>query len=108
MAAGAVDDSRPVRWGEGIIRNLYKPARLSVLEFLYFAGHDRFGALDVSAVTDHYQPCDVGALPGLGSLAEMERAIAAVLVGEKLNDCMARLVRIVQTHGLQYLDRQHR
>ena len=109
MAAGAVDDSRPDRWGERIIRNLYKPPpRLSVLEFLYFAGHDRFGALGVSAVTDHYQPCDVGALPGLGSLAEMERAIAAVLAGEKLNDSMARLVRIVQTHGLQYLDGQHR
>src|ERR1700712_3992368 len=45
MAAGAVDDARPDRWGERVIRNLYKPDRLSVLEYLYFAGDDRFGAL---------------------------------------------------------------
>ena len=48
MAAGAVDDARPDRWGERVIRNLYKPSRLSVLEYLYFAGEDRFGALGVS------------------------------------------------------------
>src|SRR5471032_647458 len=47
MAAGAVDDARPDRWGERVIRNLYKPGRLSVLEYLYFAGDDRVGALGV-------------------------------------------------------------
>jgi serine/threonine-protein kinase HipA len=44
-AVGAVDDARPDRWGERVIRFIDKPARLSVLEYLYFAGDDRFGAL---------------------------------------------------------------
>ena len=47
-AAGAVDDARPDRWGERVIRFIDKPARLSLLEYLYFAGDDRFGALGVS------------------------------------------------------------
>ena len=33
-AAGAVDDARPDRWGERLIRFLDKPARLSLLEYL--------------------------------------------------------------------------
>jgi serine/threonine-protein kinase HipA len=37
-AVGAVDDARPDRWGEQVIRTLDKPPRLSLLEFLYFAG----------------------------------------------------------------------
>src|SRR5688572_13339038 len=37
-AAGAVDDARPDRWGERVIRVLDKPPRLSLLEYLYFAG----------------------------------------------------------------------
>jgi hypothetical protein len=47
-AAGAVDDARPDRWGERLIRFLDKPPRLSLLEY-YFAGDDRSGArrLDV-------------------------------------------------------------
>ena len=47
-AVGAVDDARPDRWGERVIRFIDKPQRLSVLEYLYFAGDDRFGALGVS------------------------------------------------------------
>ena len=46
-AAGAVDDARPDRWGERVIKFLDKPPRSSVLDFLYFAGHGRFGALGV-------------------------------------------------------------
>ncbi|WP_233233217.1 hypothetical protein [Bordetella sp. LUAb4] len=37
-AAGAVDDARPDRWGERVIRLLDKPPRLSILDFLFFAG----------------------------------------------------------------------
>lgn len=43
-AAGAVDDARPDQWGERVIRLIEHPARLSLLEYLYFAGDDRFGA----------------------------------------------------------------
>ena len=44
-AAGAVDDARPDRWGERVIRHIDRPPRLSTLELLYFVGDDRFGAL---------------------------------------------------------------
>jgi serine/threonine-protein kinase HipA len=47
-AAGAVDDARPGRWGERVIRLIDRPTRLSTLDYLYFAGDDRFGALGVS------------------------------------------------------------
>lgn len=93
MAAGAVDDARPDRWGERVIRNLYKPARLSVLEYLYFAGDDRFGALGVSLASGDYQPSSGGSLAKLANLAEMERAIAAVLADEKLDERLVRLIK---------------
>ena len=41
-AAGAVDDARPDRWGERVIRFLDKPPRLAVLDFLFYAGDERF------------------------------------------------------------------
>ncbi len=37
-APGAIDDARPDRWGERIIRHVDRPARLSILEMLLFAG----------------------------------------------------------------------
>ena len=58
-AAGAVDDARPDRWGERVIQFLDKPKRLSLMEFLYFAGDDRFGALGVSTSRDEYAPRDL-------------------------------------------------
>lgn len=93
MAAGAVNDSRPDRWGERVIRNLYKPARLSVLEYLYFGGENRFGALGVSLDPANYQPSGDGVMASLADLPEMQRAIAAILAGEKLSEALVRLVK---------------
>lgn len=93
MAAGAVDDARPDRWGERVIRSLYKPARLSVLEYLYFGGENRFGALGVSLDPANYQPSGDGVLASLENLPDMERAIAAILAGENLSEPLARLVK---------------
>ncbi len=59
-AVGAVDDARPDRWGERVIRFIDRPPRLSLLEYLYFAGHDRFGALGVSELEHTYRPHVVG------------------------------------------------
>lgn len=42
---GAVDDTRSDRWDEKVIRFVDKPKRLSLMEYLYYAGDDRFGAL---------------------------------------------------------------
>ena len=47
---GALDDARPDRWGEKVIRYLYKPGA-SVFDSLYFAGDERFGAMGVSTST---------------------------------------------------------
>ena len=92
-AAGALEDARPDRWGERVIRQIYRPARLSVLEYLYFAGDDRFGALGVSLLADTYEAGGRGAVPSFDTLPDMERAIAKVLAGEKLSEELTRLVR---------------
>lgn len=55
-APGAIDDARPDRWGERIIRHIDRPARLSILEMLLFAGDDRFGALGISTSAEQYIP----------------------------------------------------
>ena len=68
-AAGAVDDARPDRWGERVIRFIDKPPRLSLLEYLYFAGDERFGALGVSLSASEYQPRRLGPLPTLADSA---------------------------------------
>ena len=82
-AAGAADDARPDRWGERVIRFVDKPARLSLLEYLFFAGDERFGALGVSMSDDAYLPQQTGSLPTLrdvddtraGSQGARQRAV---------------------------------
>src|ERR1700753_2388637 len=73
-AAGAVDDARPDRWGERVIRFIDKPKRLSLLEYLYFAGDDRFGALGVSTSSTEYLPRRLGPLPMLGDAGQLPEA----------------------------------
>ena len=65
MAVGAVDDARPDRWGERVIQFLDKPARLSIMEYLYYARDSRFGALGVSTSQTAYSPCAKSPLPQL-------------------------------------------
>jgi serine/threonine-protein kinase HipA len=79
-AVGAVDDARPDRWGERVIQFVDRPERLSLMEYLYFAGDDRFGALGVSRSPDSYQPRESTPLPRLDeaqALSEVVRKIAA-------------------------------
>ncbi len=73
VAAGAVDDARPDRWGERVIQYINKPKRLSLMEYLYYAGDDRFGALGVSTSSTVYLPSSNGPLPRRASLAEARR-----------------------------------
>jgi serine/threonine-protein kinase HipA len=78
-AVGAVDDARPDRWGERVIQFVDRPERLSLMEYLYFAGDDRFGALGVSSSPESYQPRKSTALPRLDeaqALSEVVRKIA--------------------------------
>ena len=67
-APGAIDDARPDRWGERIIRHIDRPARLSILEMLLFAGDDRFGALGISTSAEQYIPRRIGPYPQLRDL----------------------------------------
>jgi serine/threonine-protein kinase HipA len=80
MAVGAVDDARPDRWGERVIQYLDKPARLSLMEYLYYAGDDRFGALGVSTSHTAYSPRAKSPLPRLEqaqSLSEVVHKVSA-------------------------------
>ena len=91
-AAGAVDDARPDRWGERVIRFVDKPARLSLLEFLYFAGDDRFGALGVSTSAESYLPRRMGPLPTLQEADRVHELIRKIQVNEPIPAELRRLV----------------
>lgn len=91
-AVGAVDDARPDRWGERIIRFIDKPPRLSLLEYLYFAGDDRFGALGVSTSAEEYAPRRLGPLPKLGDAARMHELVRKVLEGDRVPETDRRLL----------------
>lgn len=91
-AAGAVDDARPDRWGERVIRVLDKPPRLAVLDFLFFAGDQRFGALGVSVSPTEYLARDTGPLPRLADAQAVETLVRQVLRGEPVEEAQRRLI----------------
>ena len=92
-AAGAVDDARPDQWGERVIRLIERPARLSLLEYLYFAGDDRFGALGVSLQADAYVPAPTAAMPTFEGLTDMHQAVQRVMAGEAVSEQQRRLLQ---------------
>jgi serine/threonine-protein kinase HipA len=98
-AAGAVDDARPDRWGERVIRLLQRPPRLSTLEFLYFAGDERFGALGVSTSADAYRPHLHGTLPSLADAQTLHDLVRRVEAGEPVDETLRRLVAPGATLG---------
>jgi serine/threonine-protein kinase HipA len=91
-AAGAVDDARPDRWGERVIRVMDKPARLSLMEYLYFAGDERFGALGVSTSKDAYLPRRQGPLPELADLSQLDELVKQVAAGVAVPAAQRRLI----------------
>ena len=101
VAAGSVDDARPNRWGERVIRQLERPPRVSILEMLYFAGDDRFGALGVSTSEERYVPCDRGALPTLADVDAVHVLVRKILAGEMIgfDEVSRRLIAPGATMG---------
>ena len=91
-AAGAVDDVRPDRWGERVIRHIILPERLSTLDYLYFAGDNRFGALGVSLHEHTYQPYPHSALPGLADVQQVHDLIRQIEAGLAIDSSLLRLV----------------
>lgn len=98
-AVGAVDDARPDRWGERVIRFIDKPARLSLLEYLYFAGDDRFGALGVSTSSERYLPRRLGPLPTLAEADRIHELVRKVQDNEPIPLELKRLVSPGATMG---------
>jgi serine/threonine-protein kinase HipA len=98
-AAGAVDDARPDRWGERVIRFMDKPPRLSLLEYLYFAGDDRFGALGVSTSADEYLPRRLGPLPTIEEADQIHELVQRVQANEPVPEEQKRLISPGVTMG---------
>jgi serine/threonine-protein kinase HipA len=86
LAVGAVDDARPDRWGERVIQYLDRPARLSLMEYLYYAGDDRFGALGVSTSATEYSPRRGGPLPRLESAQVLSEIVHKIIAKEPISD----------------------
>ena len=114
-AAGAVDDARPDRWGERVIRMLERPPRLSLLEMLFFAGDERFGALGVSTSPQSYVPRGAGPLPQLSDAGAVHDLVRKVIAGDALDEAHRRLIApgatmggarpkaLIRMHGAQWL-----
>ncbi|MEO8674879.1 MAG: HipA domain-containing protein [Casimicrobiaceae bacterium] len=98
-AVGAVDDARPDRWGERVIRFIDKPPRLSLLEYLFFAGDERFGALGVSTSADAYLPQRTGPLPCLADVEEIRNLVRRVEANEPVPEDKRRLIAPGATLG---------
>ena len=98
-APGALDDARPDRWGARVIRHVDRPARLSILEMLLFAGNDRFGALGISISAEHYMPRYVDAYPELKDLGQLARAIEDLQLQVPITPEMVRLLHPGVTLG---------
>ena len=92
-AAGALDDARPDQWGERVIRLIERPARLSLLEYLYFAGDDRFGALGVSLPAETYVTATTAAMPTFDGLEDMHQAVQRVMAGDAVSEKQRRLLQ---------------
>lgn len=91
-AVGAVDDARPDRWGEKVIRFVDRPRRLSLMEYLYYAGDDRFGALGVSTSAQAYSPRWGGPLPRLDQVQQLSDIVAKIEAAESLTTLEARII----------------
>ena len=91
-AVGAVDDARPDRWGEKVIRFVDKPRRLSLMEYLYYAGDDRFGALGVSISSSLYRPRRASPLPRLEDAQQLSEVAAKIEASEPLNALEASII----------------
>lgn len=98
-APGAIDDARPDRWGERIISHIDRPARLSVLEMLLFAGDDRFGALGISISAEQYIPRTLAPYPKLNDLRWLAATMEDVQTQAPLTEDQKRLIQPGVTLG---------
>ena len=70
-----------------------------MLEYLYFAGDDRFGALGVSTSAERYLPRRLGPLPTIADADEIQELIRKVLANEPVSAAQKRLISPGATMG---------
>jgi serine/threonine-protein kinase HipA len=99
MAVGAVDDARPDRWGERVIQYIDKPARLSIMEYLYYAGDERFGALGVSTSAVAYAPRDKSPLPRLDQAQRLSEVVHKVSAKAPINSLERQMLNAGGSFG---------
>ncbi len=92
-AVGAVDDARPDRWGQKVIRVVVNPRRRSLMEYLYYAGDDRFGALGVCVGDQVYAPYASGALPRLEQVQALSEVVAKIEANEALSTQEEKMIQ---------------
>ncbi len=91
-AVGAVDDARPDRWGEKVIRFVDKPKRLSLMEYLYHAGDDLFGALGISTSPSVYSPRAGSPLPRLEQAQQLSEVVAKIEASEPISALEKKII----------------
>ena len=72
---------------------------LTPLEYLYYAGDDRFGALGVSTSPQTYLPREIGPLPKLGDVETIAEIVRRVLAKEPIDERQKRLITPGVTMG---------
>jgi len=115
VAVGAIDDARPDRWGERVIEWVINPGGNSLMEFLYFAGDDRFGALGVSTSATQYAPAPLGPLPSIDQAQEIGEVAARIEEGQPVSKVEAQVLHgggtlggvkpkaLVQVDGVEWI-----
>ena len=98
-AVGAVDDARPDRWGQKVIRAVINPRRKSLMEYLYYAGDDRFGALSVSTSDEAYTPFSRTPLPRLHQAQALSEVAAKVEASEELSEQEQKMIQAGGSFG---------
>ncbi len=98
-AVGAVDDARPDRWGQKVIRVVINPRRKSLMEYLYYAGDDRFGALSVSTSDQAYIPYSKEPLPRLEQAQALSEVAAKVEANEALSEQEQKMIQAGGSFG---------
>jgi hypothetical protein len=85
--------TRPGRWGEKVIQFVVKPKRLSLMEYLYYAGDDRFGALGISTSSSTYSPQAASPLPRLDDAQQLSEVAAKIEASEPISELEAKIIR---------------
>jgi serine/threonine-protein kinase HipA len=89
---GVFEDAGPDRWGRMVIEQLDRPERLAPIDYLYLAGDGRFGCLGFSISDRVYEPPALGAIPDLGSIADLYAAILRIESGKAVDERQRRLL----------------